>query len=161
MMSQVLRNLRRDRRGGLEGMPLQLLILVIVAGVALAVILGWVLSLPPPAVIKTVSLSHGSVPIPSAPIDREAKKSVATFTVTAFDSENAPVRNVIVTIEGSVTGGYVARTDGDDSTVDGVVTFSNLEFRLPAGAATGSVRVSVQKSGFTAPSPIEVLVYRA
>src|SRR3989304_6163317 len=44
-----LRNrLRTDRRGGIEGMPLQLLIMVIVAGLALAVILGWGLSVPPP-----------------------------------------------------------------------------------------------------------------
>jgi hypothetical protein len=156
-----MRKLRSDRRGGLEGMPLQLLILVIVAGVALAVILGWVLSLPPPAVIKNVSLSHTSLPIPSAPIDTLAKKTVSSFSVSAYDSEGKPVNNVLVTLEGAVTGGHVTRTDGDDNKVDGVVTFTTIEFRLPPGAATGSVRVSVQKPGYTAPAPIELLVYRS
>jgi len=46
------------------------------------------------------------------------------------------------------------------NTVDGTASFGSIQFRLPAGVASGSVRVTVQKSGFTSPSPLEVLVYR-
>lgn len=158
---QGLRRLRTDRFGGIEGMPLQLLIMVIVAGVALAIILGWVLSLPPPSVIRTVSLSHGSVPIPSSPLDLVAKKSVNTFTVTVYGADGAPVTGAVVTLEGALTAGRLSRADGDDTKDDGMVSFSNLEFRLPPGASTGVVRVSVFKAGFTAPSPLEILVYRS
>lgn len=157
---QRLRRMRTDRHGGIEGMPLQLMIMVIIAGVSLAIILGWVLALPGPAVIKTVGLSHGTVGISSAPIDTVAKKTVTTFTVTALDSKNQPIPNILVTLEGSITLGRLAKADGDDTSVDGSVTFTSLEFRLPVGVASGSVRVSVQKSGFTSPSPVEVLVYR-
>ena len=156
---QGLRRLRTDRFGGIEGMPLQLLIMVIVAGVALAIILGWVVSLPAPAVIKTVSLGHSSVAIANAPIDSVATRSY-TFTVTALDAKNEPIPNILVTLEGSITAGRIAKADGDDNTVDGTASFGSIQFRLPAGVASGSVRVTVQKSGFTSPSPLEVLVYR-
>jgi len=152
--------LRSDRHGGIEGMPLQLLILVIVAGVALAIILGWVLSVQPPSVIKTVSPNHTSIAIANAPEDTVAKKSLS-FSVTVLDASDGPVRNVVVSLEGSVTGGSITKSDGDDGTVDGVVSFGSTEFRLPPGSSHGTVRVTAFRSGFTAPGPTEVLVYRA
>ncbi|HKZ48496.1 MAG TPA: hypothetical protein VJ397_06895 [Thermoplasmata archaeon] len=152
--------LRTDRGGGIEGMPLQLLIMVIVAGLALAVILGWVLSVPQPSVIKTVSPNHTTVAIANAPVDSTAKKSLA-FTVAVFDASNGPVKNVVVTLDGALTAGQVTKADADDGTVDGVVSFGQVEFKLPPGASTGTVQVTAFKTGHTAPAPVEVLVYRA
>jgi len=141
-------------------MPLQLLILVIVAGVALAIILGWVLSVQPPSVIKTVSPNHTSIAITGGAPDGVAKKSL-TFSVSVLDASDEPVRNVVVSLDGAVTGGSITKSDSDDGTVDGIVSFGSVEFRLQSGSSRGTVRVTAFRTGFTAPGPTEVLVYRA
>ena len=57
----------RNASGGIEGMPLQLMITVIVAGLVLAVVLGWTLSIQSPAVIKSVSTDPASVNVGNVP----------------------------------------------------------------------------------------------
>ncbi len=47
-------SLRRDRSGGIEGLPLQLLIMVVVAGLGLTIIVGWMNSISAPHSIGEV-----------------------------------------------------------------------------------------------------------
>src|SRR3989442_15856714 len=60
----------RNEGGGIEGMPLQLMIMVIVAGLTLAVVLGWILSIQAPAVIKSVTTSPSTVYLGNVPEDQ-------------------------------------------------------------------------------------------
>ena len=112
----------RDETGGIEGMPLQLMITVIVAGLVLAVVLGWVLTIQSPAVIKSVSTDPASVDLGNIPEDQVAWKMV-TIRVTAYDAEGAPIRDVVVTAEGAVAGTVVA-FDKDDGASDGTATLT-------------------------------------
>jgi len=136
----------RDESGGIEGMPLQLMIMVIVAGLVLAVVLGWTLSIQGPAVIKNVSTDPTSVDLGNTPEDLPATRTVP-IRVTAFDAKNAPIKDAIVTIGGAVAKTLV-RQDGEDGTVDGTVTFSSVTVSLPPGVSVGELTLTVQKAGF-------------
>lgn len=138
----------RDESGGIEGMPLQLMILVIVAGLTLAVVLGWTLSIQGPSVISSVSTTPATVELGATPEDQVASRTV-TIQVSAFDGKAQPVRGIVVTIRGAVDKAYVAQ-DGDDGAVDGTAAFSGVRVSLPPGVATGDLALTIQKSGYPA-----------
>ena len=136
----------RDGSGGIEGMPLQLMITVIVAGLVLAVVLGWTLSIQGPSVIKSVSTDPASVDLGNVPDDRTATRTV-TIRVTAYDAKNAPIKEALVTLGGAV-GNTLVRGDGEDGTVDGTVTFTGVAVSLPPGVSVGEITLTIQKAGF-------------
>ncbi len=135
----------RDETGGIEGMPLQLMITVIVAGLVLAVVLGWVLTIQTPSVIKSVSADPASVDLGNISEDQAASKMV-TIRVTAFDAEGAPIRDAVVTAEGAVAGTVVA-FDKDDGTSDGTVTL-RVRAQLAPMVNVGEIAFTVQKAGY-------------
>jgi len=137
--------IRRDERAAIEGMPLQLMIAVIVAGIALAIILGWVLSIPAPNAISRVETTPETVSIEGAPANEEATKTV-TITIRAFDQKGNAIAGIVVTLQGA--GVSTARTDAADGTTDGTVTFSNVQVTIPAGVLTRKIDVTVDASGF-------------
>jgi len=135
----------RDETGGIEGMPLQLMITVIVAGLVLAVVLGWVLTIQTPSVIKSVSTEPASVDLWNVPEDQAASRTV-TIRVTAFDAEGAPIRDAVVTAEGAVAATVVA-FDKDDGASDGTVTLT-VRAQLAPAVNVGELALTVQKSGY-------------
>ena len=156
MEHQVL--IRRDERGAIEGLPLQLMIAVIVAGIALAIILGWVLSIQTPNAISRVEATPETVSISGVPTNDKATKTV-TITVRAFDQKGNPVGGIIVSLAGAGVSEPRARQDADDGARDGTVTFSNLEVQVPASALTAKIDVSVEASGFPRASD-DILIVR-
>ncbi len=136
----------RDETGGIEGMPLQLMILVIVAGLTLAVVLGWTLSVQGPTVIKSVSTDPATVYLGNVPEDQPAT-GVASIRVTAYDGKNAPLKDLVVSLGGAVGGIQVAQ-DKDDGAVDGTATFPGVTVSLPPGVSVGEISLTVQKAGY-------------
>jgi hypothetical protein len=137
--------IRRDERGAIEGLPLQLMIAVIVAGIALAIILGWVLSIQTPNAIARVEATPETVAITGVPSAQPATKTV-TITVRAFDQKGNPVGGIIAKLEGA--GVSKADTDATDGASDGSVTFPNVVVRLAENQLTAKIRVTVEASGF-------------
>jgi len=137
----------RNASGGIEGMPLQLMITVIVAGLVLAVVLGWTLSIQSPAVIKSVSTDPASVNVGNVPEDQRATKTGVTVRVWAYDAKNAPIRDAVVTLGGAVSNTLV-RQDVQDGSSDGTVTFPNVAVSLPPGVSVGELTLTIQKAGF-------------
>jgi len=126
-------------------MPLQLMIAVIVAGIALAIILGWVLSIPSPNAISRVETTPETVSIEGAPANEEASKTV-TITIRAFDQKGNAIAGIVVRLEGA--GVHIARADSFDGASDGTVTFSNVQVTIPANVLTRKIDVTVEASGF-------------
>ena len=139
--------IRRDERGAIEGLPLQLMIAVIVAGIALAIILGWVLSIRTPNVISRVDSTPETVNIANAPIGRLATATV-TITVRAFDQKGNAVSGIAVTLRGSGMERTEIQTDAGDGTADGTATFANVHVQIPANSPTARIDVTVEASGF-------------
>lgn len=136
----------RDDTASVEGMPLQLLIAVIVTGLTLAVVMGWILSVPGPLVIKSVHADPASVALGDVPADRTASRTI-TIRVVAYDAKDQAVQEIIVTLGGALAQPRVAR-DGDDGDVDGTVTFSRVKVQLPPGVFVGEIVVTIQKAGY-------------
>ena len=143
MRNRIL--IRSDERGAIEGLPLQLMIAVIVAGIALAIILGWALSIQTPKTISRVEATPETVSINGVPSTQEATKSV-TITVRAFDEKGNLLGGIIVTLRGA--GVEKAGTDAGDGTSDGAVTFTSTLVTIPKGQLTAKIDITVQASGY-------------
>ncbi len=147
--------LRRDRSGAIEGLPLHLMIAVIIAGIALAIILGWVLSIQTPSAIGRVEVSPDTVSINGTAPNREAV-ATATFTVRAYDQKGDPIPGIAVSLRGA--GVSAVRLDETDG-LDGAVAFSGVQIRIPAGQLTSRIVVTVEASGFPSATN-DILVVR-
>ncbi len=156
-----MRNLRKDREG-LEGLPLQLLIMAVVAGLALVVVVGWFSSIDmtPVRNIKAISADPNPITITNPGINQQAKKTL-TLTVCAFDQDDNRIKGVTVHLSG--VGVDKTATDGkstdSDRNEDGCVKFSGLQVTLPPGVSTSELNIEVTGGGYPSRADI-VPVYR-
>jgi len=56
-----IRRLRGNKRGGIEGLPLQLMIIILVAALGTAIIIGWMNSIDTPKSIRSVEAEPVSI----------------------------------------------------------------------------------------------------
>lgn len=146
--------------GAIEGLPLQLMIMVVVAGVALAIILGWVLSIPTPNVIRDVrwsvryadGSSRQTVDVPSG----EGSVQV-DIAVSAYDQRGNAIVGVSVTLNGAGVS-QKTRVDGADDPADGTAVFPAMQVLLPSESGPASISVVVQKSGYPPSTTQSILV---
>jgi len=120
------------------------MIAVIIAGLALAIVLGWVLSIQTPNAIARVEVSPDTVSITGSMPNQDATSSV-TFVVRAFDQRGNPIPGVAVSLRGA--GVSVVRLDAADG-ADGAVTIPDVVVRIPAYQLTAKIDVTVEASGY-------------
>ena len=139
--------LNKNRNGGIEGLPLQLMIMVLIAGVGSAVLLGWMGNLNAPQSIGSVTSSPTEIVAHDSNGDGIFDASNVRITITVSDHKGDPVTGATVVLDGS----NIARTDGTRpyGTTDsfGKLTFNGLQ-ATQTGKAIGFITVTVTKSGY-------------
>jgi len=157
-----MKHIRSDREG-LEGLPLQLLIMAVVAGLALVVVVGWFsgISSTPVKNIKTISIEPNPITTTNPGINVQAKKTL-DVTVCAFDQGDTRIKGITVHLSGvgvdkTATDGKSGDGDGGE---DGCVKFSSVQVILPPGTSTSELNAEVTVSGYPAKSDIAP-VYRS
>jgi len=86
----TIRALGRDRRGGIEGLPLQLMIIILIATMGTAVIMGWMGDIDSPHYIRTLGISENVVTIENGVIQ--------DIHVCVLDENSEPLEGVSVLI---------------------------------------------------------------
>ena len=85
-----LRDLGNNRKGGIEGLPLQLMIVIMIATMGSAVIMGWMGDIDSPHYIKTLGISENVVTVNDGVIE--------DIHVCVLDENNEPLSGVSVLI---------------------------------------------------------------
>lgn len=145
------RDLRRDARGGIEGLPLQLMIVILVATMGTAIIVGWMGSIETPHSIGDVEVSDSYI---------EAEDGVITgFTVEVRDQDGEYLEGAAVVFPDN----YVTMTteDGASSATaitgsDGKAVFGDLHVDSN-GTELLTLDILVYKSGY-GEKTVDVLV---
>ncbi len=138
--------LRKDRKGGIEGLPMELLIIIVVATIGTGILVGWMGNLDgqSPTVYGEVTSdvtmictdgtlygTNGSEPCADTSFD---------MTVTVRDSNGDAVANAVVTLSGADVSG--TKTYGQtDST--GKVTFEGLTVAKPSSSHNDYVKANI------------------
>jgi hypothetical protein len=80
-----------DRDGRIEGLPLQLMIMVIVAGLGTAVLVGWMGGLTAPEAISSVNCSPNEILLSDGDGDGTFQNDDVTLTIIVRDQNGDPV----------------------------------------------------------------------
>jgi hypothetical protein len=149
---------RRDTEGGIEGLPLQLMIMVVIAGVGTAVILGWMTNLQAPNAIGAVYSSPTEIVLQDDDGDGIYENGDISIAITVLDKSGDGVQGASVILDGA---SLVASEDGkhahgvtDES---GRVEFSGLH-ASQAGEIIGFVSATVTKNGYGTDSSLTIPV---
>ncbi len=149
--------LRDDDRGGIEGLPLQLLIMVVVAGLGLTIIMGWMNSISAPHSIGEVFVSPSEIPVYDPDEDGLYTNDKVTITVTVTDQSGDRLEGATVVLDGAnieLVGGGQARGVTDDS---GQVVLSDLKVEL-FGSRLTTIVVTVAKGDYGVDSSYQIPV---
>jgi hypothetical protein len=138
-----------NESGGMEGIPLQLIIAVVVGMTALAVLVGW------------LAFANDTDPtLRSIETDPETVEITGTgrvdltvgVTVYVYDSEGNEIDDVVVTFSGSVDDKVVQKIDSGDK-VDIVCVLSS-------GSDTAVIEITAEKGGGMGSCDTTILVMR-
>jgi hypothetical protein len=131
----VKRRIRLDERGALEGMPLQLIIMVVIAGIAISIVIAWltIFTAPDLAKIELHSATPSSDPI-------RITENTTAITIKAWDTKGNPLESVSIKISGSNV--IVAGLTGSDG------TFAAEGLDIDIGSSDfGTIHVEAEFSG--------------
>ncbi len=124
--------LRRDEGGALEGLPLYLIILVVIAGVATAIFFGWMQGAQSTELRRIeVNVSEGFI---------NSGTSGNKIEIKALDQSNGPLEGATVKLEGCGVK-KIGETDSD-----GKAEFS-VSPSLPENEDFGEITVTVKYTG--------------
>jgi hypothetical protein len=147
MTKRTTRRLRRlDRNGGIEGLPLQLMIMVLIAGVGTAILVGWMSGLEAPQSIGSVRATPSEIIVEDANRDGVFDKTNFEMTVTVMDQKGDGISGASVVLDGANLRKGTAAAHGTTDTA-GKVTLSGLSCSLSSDRV-GYVRVIVSRAGY-------------
>ena len=152
------KTIKNDWRGGIEGLPLQLMIMVVIAGIGTTVILGWMSGLQPPSTIASIHTYPGEIVLTDSDGDGIFQAGDITIQITVLDTGGNGISGATVLLEGASI--CYQSTDG---TVHGVtdsagkLILSGLKASL-AGEQMGFITVTVIKSGYGSEGGVQVPV---
>ncbi|MGQ9587686.1 MAG: carboxypeptidase-like regulatory domain-containing protein [Thermoplasmata archaeon] len=149
--------LKGDCSGGIEGLPLQLLIMVVVAGLGLTIIVGWMNSISAPHSIGEVFVSPSEILVYDADGDGLYTKSGIILTITVTDQSGDRLEGATVMLDGAnvkTSSGGVVRGVTD---THGQVVFSGLQVEQ-FGSKLTTITVTVAKGDYGIDASYEIPV---
>ena len=126
----IPRNLRENSSGAIEGLPLQLIIMVAVAAIVIVILLSWLAPWQSQADLHSLTVTPAAID----------NNNETTITVTAWDANSNHLEGVVVEISGCNVGTMV-ETTGEDGTCTFTVTPS-----IPAGT-TNNIEIVGKYTG--------------
>jgi hypothetical protein len=103
--------LKRNTEGAVEGLPLQLIIIVAIAAIVLVIVLGWLAPWQNKVDLDILTVTPTTVD----------NNDQVTITVTAWDTKGNHLEGVVIQMSGSNVGTQVI-TSGADGTATFTVT---------------------------------------
>ena len=156
-MSCGKRKLVKDKSAGIEGLPLQLLIMVVVAGLGLTIIMGWMSSIEAPHSIGEIMVTPGEIVVQDSDGDGIFTASGVLVTVTVTDQSGDRLEGATVMLQGAnvmTSKGEVVRGVTNPR---GQVTFSDLKVEQ-FGSTLTTITVTVAKGDYGIDTSFEIPV---
>lgn len=143
---RTFRKIGEDKSAGIEGLPLQLMIMVVIAGVGTAILMGWMGSLSAPNGIDAVYSNPTEIVLNDKDHDGVFTKTGITITVSVLDNNGDAVSGATVVLDGANIMTADGRQVHGMTDSGGKVTFSGLS-ASQTGKSIGFITATVTKSG--------------
>ncbi|MCD6383944.1 MAG: hypothetical protein J7L88_05730 [Thermoplasmata archaeon] len=146
-----MRNGNRHKKGALEGLPLHLIIIIIIAAAVLGVVYVWLNQASEgKAPIKKVEVSPTEISV-AAPQEGQPATGEAEIQIWVYDTEGNEVDGFVVTISGAVDHEITKKMNSGDKV--------SVPVKVPPGESTATVHIRVEKGGGMGSAETTVLVY--
>ncbi|UCE90937.1 MAG: carboxypeptidase regulatory-like domain-containing protein [Methanobacteriota archaeon] len=146
-----------DGHAGVEGLPLQLLIMVVIAGLGLTILMGWMSSISGPRSIGEVYVTPGEILVFDSDGDGLYVRDGLAITVIVTDQSGDRLEGATVLLE----GGNIRTSEGEPvrGVTDGrgCVVFTGLVVEH-FGPALATITVTVAKGDYGMDSSFEIPV---
>ena len=141
--------MKKNRKGGIEGLPLQLMIIIMVATLGTAIIVGWMGNIETPHSISDVDFVNDNV----------VAKNGATMekiTCYVYDQDGNPVEGATVALSGLGVKSGTNKSVFTTTDADGCASFNNgLKVNLSGTVGYLTVEVSSPEyGGYTCNLPV-------
>ena len=146
LVKRIRKSIKRNKDGGIEGLPLQLMVMVLVAGLGTTVIMGWMSSIETPPSIAVVHCVQGEVRLTSISNGYPSGTNIM-LTIFVSDQDGNPIPDASVMLSGANVKTSSGNTVYGKTGLDGKVAFTGLKVSL-IGKNVGYITVSVSKAGY-------------
>lgn len=149
-----LNRLKNNRKGGIEGLPMELMIIVVVATIGTGILVGWMGNIEAPQTIGDVSCSIDQ-------INMTSDTGKTSFDVVVTDSTGNGIQGATVVLtgcginNGKISGGTVSGITDHN----GKVSFSNLNV-VKNTRGVGYVNVQVSSPDYGEYNNVKIPVVR-
>ncbi len=145
-MKHFTKRIWKDRNAGIEGLPLQLMIMVVIAGLGTAIILGWMSGINAPSTIDAVYANPNEIVLSDPDKDGVYTRTGISMVVTVLDQNGDPVNGATVVLDGcNIQTSQGKQVHGTTDT-SGKAAFVGLT-ASQTGRSVGFVSVTVTKGG--------------
>jgi hypothetical protein len=148
--------LRKDENGSIEGLPLQLMIMGIIASLGTAVIVGWVSSIQTPIYIGKVEISPQEILVHDSDENGVFDAELDEMTIRITDTSGNPIGDAQVLIEGSALGNEHHRLFGTTDN-EGMLEFKSVSVKV-IGDHVCALKMSVSGQGLASEYWTDVMV---
>jgi hypothetical protein len=149
--------MNEDDDAGIEGLPLQLLIMVVVAGLGLTIVMGWMNSISTPKSIGEVFVTPGEILVYDDDSDGLYTRDGLTISVIVTDQGGDRLQGATVILEGAnvrtASGDPVRGVTNDN----GQVVFTEVCVEQ-FGSGLSTITVTVAKGDYGIDSTYEIPV---
>lgn len=130
-----------NRRGGIEGLPLQLMIVILVATLGTGIILGWMGNIEGPRSIGSVDVTSDDIVL----VNGSTSDGIIEVRVTDQDGE--PIEGAAVVLSGLGITDLNGKTAYDSTDSNGLAVFTGLNITMD-NSSVGFITVNVSASGY-------------
>lgn len=138
-------------------MPLQLMIMVVIAGLGTAIILGWMSGISAPRSIDAVYSNPSEIVLSDGDHDGIYTGTGISMTITVLDQNGEPVSGATVVLDGCNIATASGKQVHGTTDAAGKVVLSGLT-ASQTGKAVGFITVTVTKSGMGTDSSLTIPV---
>ena len=159
-MNSSWKQLGTDRHGGIEGLPLQLMIVILVATMGTAVIIGWMGNIETPHAISEVMVSDDCVDATSTGGSGSiiSEYTVTGFSVLVYDQDKNPLEGALVLLSGLGVEDVDGKPPHETTDKDGRCEIKDFTVDFPG--KTGFLNISVSKPGYSENNSAQVMVIK-
>ncbi|MCL1811610.1 MAG: hypothetical protein FWG41_05280 [Methanomassiliicoccaceae archaeon] len=136
-----MKKLKGNSRGSIEGLPLQLMIMIIIATMGTAILIGWMGSIDSPKHIGTVEVVSGDIVLDGN------STSNGFIEIYVADQSGNPLGGATVVLSGLGVTDRNGRTAYANTDSRGYAKFEGLNITL-RGAEIGFITVNVSMSEY-------------
>jgi hypothetical protein len=132
----IRKRISNNRRGGIEGLPLQLMIVIIVATMGTGIILGWMSNIETPQSIGSVDVLSNDIELRNG----STYNGYADIRVT--DQDGNPIEGATVVLTGLGVTDVYGKTAHGHTDSDGKISFNGLRITMKGDIGFVTVNVS-------------------